>query len=484
MKEDKKRKTLYQDLPRMPSLMESMIPVVFLIIALGAGIIVLEVDPQIPLIAAIAFTALIAYKIGISWEVMEEGLANGVMTGMKALLILMTVGLLIGSWIHSGVVPTMIYYGLQILTPQIFLVASAVMAGIVSLVLGSSWTTAGTVGVALIGIGTGLGISPGLVAGSVVSGSYLGDKLSPLSDATNLAAGSVSDTDVFEHVRHMLWVTIPSFIVALIVYAVIGMQFAGQVIDTAGIEEITMTISDNFWVHPILLVVPLLVIIMIVKKIPPLPALIGGVILGGLTAVLVQGASLADIIGSMHYGYGLNTGVEVVDDLLTAGGLDGMMWTISLAMIALSLGGLLESCGFLATILKKVLEKAQTYGQISLVTHIIAVFVNITTADQYLAIILPARMFNQAFKEVGAHPKNLSRIVESAGTLTSPLIPWTTCGAFMYGVLGVNPFIYAPFAFFLWLAPLISIGYGYLGIGFSEWTEADEAEAAAESALG
>ncbi len=468
----------YPDLPRMPSLFEALIPIVFLIAILSVGIIVLEVDPHIPIVLAVAVGALVAIRMGIRWEVIQEGLFRGIMTGMQAILILMVVGMLIGSWIQGGVVPTMIYYGLQILSPRIFLVAAALITAIVALFVGSSWSTAGTVGVALVGIGAGMGVPPGLVGGAIISGAYLGDKLSPLSDTTNLAPGSAGDTDLFEHIRHMLIVTIPGFLIALVIYAVIGMGFATEAIDTSGIAEITTTLGEAFWINPLLMVVPLLVIVMIVAKVPALPALIAGAILGGLAAMFTQGADLSSVLSTMHYGYALETGVETVDDLLTAGGLDGMMWTISLILAALSLGGLLEHCGFLAVILEAILRKARTYGHISLVSHLTAIFTNLVTADQYLAIVLPGRMFNHAFKAIGAHPKNLSRITESAGTITSPLIPWNTCGAFMFGVLGINPLAYAAFAFFNWITPLISIAYGYLGIGYARWTPAKKVSAA------
>lgn len=474
----KEKSKEYEDLPRMPTMTEAIIPILFLVAVLSLSIIVLEIDPHIPIILAAAFAAIVAVRMGVQWDVIEEGIFDGIRTGLQAVIILMIVGMLIGSWIQSGIVPTMIYYGLQILSPQIFLVAAAIMTAIVALFVGSSWSTAGTIGVALVGIGSGLGIPPGLVGGAIISGAYLGDKISPLSDTTNLAPGAAGNTNVFEHVRHMLIVSVPAFIITLVLYAIIGMQFAGQQLDLGAIEEITSTLSANFWISPVLMFVPLLVIVMIILKVPPIPALIGGAVIGGITAMLAQGAGLGTVLDTMHYGFSIDTGVEHVDELLNAGGLDGMMWTISLILSALSLGGILEKCGFLAVILENILKKAKTYGNISLVTHVTAIFVNLVTADQYLSIILPARMFSHAFKEVGAHPKNLSRIVESSGTVTSPLIPWNTCGAFMYGVLGISPLTYAPFAFFNLLTPLISIAYGYLGIGFAEWTEEDQKLAA------
>ncbi len=480
MTDRKDKKLEYDKLPRMPTLGEAIVPILFLILILMVSIIWLEIDPHIPIVLSAAAAALMAVKIGVTWDVIQQGLIDGIMVGMQAMVILMIVGILIGSWMQSGVVPLMIYWGLQILSPRIFLVAAALMCAIVALFVGSSWSTVGTVGVALVGIGTGLGISPGLVGGAIVSGAYLGDKLSPLSDTTNLAPGAAGDTQVFEHIRHMLFVTIPGFVIALIIFGIIGLGIEG-VVDPAEIELITETLAENFNLNPLLFLAPIFVIAMIIFKVPPIPALLGGGILGGIFAIIFQGAGLASVLDTMHYGYFIETEVEMVNDLLTAGGLDGMMWTISLIFAALAMGGILENCGFLAVILKRILRTAKTYGSISLVTHITAIFVNLVTADQYLAIILPARMFNQAYKDIGAHPKNLSRIAESAGTITSPLIPWNTCGAFMYGALGINPFVYLPFAFFNWITPLISIAYGYLGIGFAEWEEEEEEEVIAET---
>jgi len=470
----------YDDLPRMPTFGEAMIPIVFLILILMTSIIILEIDPHIPIVLAAAVTALVAVKIGIKWKVIENGLIDGIMVGMQAVVILMIVGMLIGAWLQGGVVPLMIYWGLQILSPRIFLVATALICAIVALFIGSSWSTAGTVGVALVGVGAGLGISPGLVGGAIISGAYLGDKLSPLSDTTNLAPGSTGDTQVFEHIRHMLPVTVPGFVLALIIFGIIGLGFEG-VVDPGEIEIITETLAEHFNLNPLLLLAPAFVIVMIILKIPPIPALLAGAIIGGLFAMIFQGAGIGSVLDTMHYGYAVETEVEMVDDLLTGGGLHGMMWTISLIFAALAMGGILENCGFLAVILKRVLNVAKTYGQLSLATHITSIFINLVAADQYLAIILPARMFNEAYKDMGAHPKNLSRIVESSGTLTSPLIPWNTCGAFMYGVLGINPFVYLPFAFFNWITPLISIAYGYLGISFATWEEEEEVEVAAGS---
>ncbi|WP_331445982.1 Na+/H+ antiporter NhaC [Natranaerobius thermophilus] len=463
-----------------PTLGQALIPIIFVIIALSYGIIVWEVDPHIPLLIAGAVAAFVAIvMVGYKWDTIEDGIFKGIMLAMQAIVILMIVGTLIGSWIEGGVVPAMIYYGLQILSPQIFLVA-AIISTIVALFVGSSWSTAGTIGIALLGIGEGLGVPAAMTAGAVVSGAYVGDKMSPLSDTTNLAPGTTGDVNVFDHIRHMLYVTIPAYIISLIIFALLGLQFAGQSMEQGDIVLISETISEHFTINPIMLIPVLFVLVLIGLKVPPIPGLLGGSILGGIFALIFQGAAPADVIGSMHYGYVMDSGVEVVDDLLSEGGLDGMMWTISLIFVALSFGGILERANFLEVILENILKVAKTVGSLSLVTHLTSIFVNLVTADQYLAIVLSARMYRDAFKEMGSHPKNLSRIVESSGTITSPLIPWNTCGAFMYGALGVNPFAYLPYAFFNLIALLLSIIYGFTGFTMEKWEGNEEQTADAD----
>ncbi len=454
-----------------PNLIEALTPIIFLIVALSLGIIVLGVDPHIPLLLSTAVAALVAIKVGFKWKTIEDGIFKGINLALQAILILMIVGTLIGSWIEAGIVPTMIYYGLQILSPQIYLVAAFIICTIVALVVGSSWSTVGTIGIALIAIGEGLGVPVAMAGGAVVSGAYVGDKMSPLSDTTNLAPGTVGETNLFDHIRHMLYITIPAYVIALIIFAVLGFQFAGQVMDQGQISEILAAISEYFFISPILFIPPLLVIVLIAFKVPPIPGLLGGSVLGGIIALIFQGSGLGAVIESMHYGFSMDSGVELVDNLLSTGGLDGMMWTISLILVALSLGGVLERTKCLEVILEKVLTLVKSIGNLSLVTHLTAIFLNLVTADQYLSIVLTARMYKDAYKEMGYHPKNLSRSVEASGTLTSPLIPWNTCGAFMYGALGVNPLVYAPYAFFNWIAPLISITLGYTGYSMKKYDE-------------
>lgn len=441
----------------------ALIPIVFLIVALSFTIIVFKQTPHIALICAAAVAAAIAALRKYPWREIQEGMVHGITLAMDAILILMVIGTMIGTWILGGVVPSMIYYGLKILSPGIFLVATLIVCSIVSLGTGSSWSTAGTVGVALIGVGKGLGIPVPMVAGAIISGAYFGDKMSPLSDTTNLAP-AVAGTDLFSHVRHMIYTTGPGYAIALILYGFIGLRFSGGNIDMQNIEIMLSTMKSDFFIHPILLLPPCLVIVMVVKKIPPLPALLGGTTLGGIFAVATQSKSLADVIQSAFSGYASQTGVEMVDELLTRGGLMSMMDTVALIICALSFGGIMERTGMLEVIAGALLNKVKRTGSLVATTIFSCIGMNAVGSDQYMAIVIPGRMYKNAFAAHRLHPKNLSRCLEDAGTLTSSLIPWNTGGAFMHSTLGVSPLRYLPYAFLNLTNPLVSIFYGYTGI--------------------
>lgn len=448
---------------RKVSFGEAMIVILFLVASLMVSIMKYEASPHIPILATTVVAALVALRAGFKWSEIEEGIIDTIKMSMQAILILMIIGTIIGTWILSGVVPTMIYYGLKILTPGIFLVATCIICCIVSLATGSSWTTAGTVGIALLGVGTGLGIPPAMVAGAIISGAYFGDKMSPLSDTTNLAP-AMAGASLFDHVRHMIFTTGPSLVIALILYGIIGAGYAGKELDTAAINTILEGITSQFSVSPLLLLPPVLVIAMVIFKVPAIPGLIGGTVLGGLFAWMFQGAGLGAIIDAAHYGFTSETGVAAVDDLLTRGGLDSMMWTVSLILIAMCFGGTMERTGMLEVIAEKILVLARSTGSIVFATILTCIAVNLVAGDQYLSIVVPGRMYRKVFAERGLHPKNLSRCLEDSGTLSSPLIPWNTCGAFMNSTLGVHPFAYLPYAFLNLINPLVSIFYGYTGI--------------------
>nr|WP_296868491.1 Na+/H+ antiporter NhaC [Thermovirga sp.] len=432
---------------------------------IGFSVLKLGVDAHIPiLIAAIisAVTGMLFLKKG--WEDIQEGMLHGISLALLPIVILMMVGVVVGVWIQSGTVPALIYYGLNLLTPKIFLVASLLTCSIVSLATGSSWTTAGTVGIALMGIGSGLGVPAPLTAGVIVSGAYFGDKMSPLSDTTNLAP-AVAGGELFDHIRAMCWTTIPTYIIVVIFYAIMGMKFQGQAVDAQTVETIRATLAQQFDINLITLIPPLIVILMAVKKAPAIPGLVLATLAGAIIAVVYQGASAADLINAAHYGYEASTGVEAVDKLLTRGGLDHMMWTISLIICALSFGGIMERCGYLESVLNAISKIINNVTGLVSTTIFASLFGNLFLGDQFLGIVVPGRMFKPAFDRLKLAPRMLSRTLEDCGTLTSPLIPWTACGGYMSAMLGVNAFAYAPYAVLNWLNPIMAIVLTFFGIG-------------------
>lgn len=448
---------------RKPKLWEALVPIIALIVLLSTAIIFYEASPHIPLIIASCIAVLMAMKIGFKWSELEEGIINTIQMSMQAILILMVIGLVIGAWILSGTVPTMIFYGLKILSPGIFLFATCIICCIVSLATGSSWTTAGTVGIALMGVGMGLNIPAPHIAGAIISGAYFGDKMSPLSDTTNLAPAMAGST-LFDHIRHMIFTTGPSLIIALIIYAIMGLSYSGQELDASKLQVIFDGLQKSFVINPILLLPPVIVIILVVKKFPAIPGLFIGVVLGAILALTVQGTSYGDLLNVLNSGYTGDSGVEMVDELLNRGGLQSMMSTVSLILCAMCFGGVMERAGFLELLAEKLLRFAVNTGSLVLVTIVSCIVVNILAGDQYLSIVIPGRMYKNEFEKRGLAPKNLSRCLEDAGTLTSPLIPWNTCGAFMSTTLGLSALTYLPFCFLNLINPLVSIFYGYTGI--------------------
>ncbi len=449
----------------------ALIPILVLILSLFVGIVYLGADAHIPILIAIIVAAAVGiFSLGFTWGEVEKGAIETIQMSMQAILILMVIGTVVGSWILSGTVPAMIYYGLQILSPGIFLVATAIICSIVSLATGSSWTTAGTVGIALMGVGAGLGIPNYITAGAVVSGAYFGDKISPLSDTTNLAPAMAGST-LFEHIKYMFWTTIPSMAVALVLYGIIGARYAGSQLDTSNIQVILDGIAANFNISPILFLPPIIVIGLVIMKVPALPGLISGTVIGGIFAAVFQGAGLGDIINTAHYGFEIESGVEMVDELLNRGGLDSMMWTVSLILLAMTFGGIMERTGMLHAIASAILKLAKNTGSLVLATVLTSIAINILAADQYLAIVIPGRMYKDAYDEAGLEPRLLSRTLEDAGTMTSALIPWNTCGAYMSSVLLVSPLAYAPFAFLNLLNPVIAVFYAYTGISIKKPTK-------------
>ncbi|MGL5610814.1 Na+/H+ antiporter NhaC [Cetobacterium sp.] len=447
---------------KRPTFIEALVPITFLIIIISVSILKFGADPQIPLLLATIVAVLLGFKLGYKWDDMEKGMISTINSSMQAILIQMIIGIIIGTWILAGIVPTMIYYGLQILSPAIFLPSAAILCAIISVATGSAWTTAGTVGIALLGVGQGLGMPLPLVAGTIISGAYFGDKMSPLSDSTNLAA-AVTEVKLFDHIGHMLKTTSVSFVIALILYGFVGMKYSGSALDTAQINQLLDALKQHFHISPILLLPPILVVSIVIMKVPAVPGLLCGGILGGIFAIIFQKSTLADVILVSHYGFNSQSGFEAMDSLLSRGGLDSMMYTVSLIIVAMCFGGVIEKIKVLEVIAEKLLIFTKTRGSLVLTTALSSIFCNFTMADQYLAIVVPGRMFRKSYEEKNLKLKNLSRVLEDSGTLTSSLVPWSTCGAFMLTTLGVHPFAYLPFAFLNLINPIVSIIYGYTG---------------------
>lgn len=448
---------------RETKFIHAFIPLAFLVCSLTYTIRYTNADPHIPIIISGMLAACVAmFSLKYKWDCILEGILNTIKSSMEAAIILLIIGMVVGSWIISGVVPTMIFYGLKIISPGIFLPAALILALIVALATGSSWSTAATVGIALMGVGTGLGIPPQITAGAIISGAYMGDKLSPLSDTTNLAP-AMAGSNLFEHIRAMLATTIPSFIITLIIFCAIGMRYAGSDIDTATLNSILETLQSEFYISPILFVVPVITITLVVKKVPAIPGLFCGSLIGGVAAMIFQKTSLSEFVTSLQKGYVSMSGNPVVDELLTRGGMNSMMWTVSLIICALFFGGVMERAGMLSAIANKILSLAKSTGSLVLATVFTAIASNALAAEQYLSIVITGRIFKDAYAKRNLHPVTLSRVLEDSGTLTSPLFPWNSCGAYMIAALGIAPWIYVPYCFLNLINPIISIIYGYTG---------------------
>lgn len=454
-----------------------MLVLVVLVVSLTYTIRVIDGWIHVPLLLSAAVAALVAMSAGYKWEELEKGIVETMSMALPAVMIMLVIGMIVGVWITAGVVPAMIYYGLKILSPGIFLIATCIMCAVVSLATGSSWTTAATVGIALIGVGQGLGIPLPMVAGAIISGSYFGDKMSPLSDTTNLAP-AMAGSNLFDHIRHMIYTTGPSMLISLVLFGLLGAKFAGRAIDTVAINQMLNTLSGAFTITPLLLLCPVFVIGIVVKKVPALPGLFSGVLLGGLFAFIFQGATLGDLFYASYEGYIGGTGVEIIDNLLTRGGIAGMYYTIGLILCAMIFGGIMDKSGMLRELTAAIMKRANSTGSLVTATILTAIATNLVAGDQYLAIVLPGRMYKDLYDEKGLHPKNLSRVLEDSGTLTSPLIPWNTCGAYMYASLGVHPFAYLPYAFLNIINPVISIIYGYTGFTMEKVDQSEQMEEA------
>jgi NhaC family Na+:H+ antiporter len=481
-----------KDQPIRPSLMLALLPLVALIALLGINVILYKGDAtggpnQMALVLAAAVAALVGWSLKVPFKTMLDGIGASLFSAIGAILILLMIGSLAGTWMLSGVVPAMIYYGLEVIDPKIFLFASVIVCAIVSVATGSSWTTVATVGVALVGIGQALEINVGMTMGAIISGAYFGDKISPLSDTTNLAA-AMAGTELFTHIRYMLWTTVPSIVITLGIFLAIGLN-SDVATAGAGAESLGEAINDKFNLNPLLFLVPIAVVAMVICKIDALVALFAGTILAAIFAVIFQQPVIAEVggdgnsfkqsymavINSMSSGFSLSSDNAAAQDLLSAGGMAGMLNTVWLVVCAMCFGGVMEACGLLKRITDPLVDLARSTGSLVATTVGACLFTNFTASDQYLAIVVPGRMFRETYRERGLAPQNLSRTLEDSGTVTSVLIPWNTCCAYHTGVLGgaigvtaLNPLIFIPYCLFNIISPLMTIVVAFVGIKIAE----------------
>lgn len=446
----------YEKEVRKASFGEAIFTFLSLTIIMFISIIKYKESPHIPMLIGVLIASLVALKIGYSWKFIENSMIKGISQAMQSIIILAIIGVLIGVWILAGVVPTMIYYGLMILRPSIFLIATVIITSITSLATGTSWGTAGTMGIALMGIASGLGIPAPITAGAVLSGAYFGDKMSPLSDTTNLAP-AMAGTDVFTHIKSMFKPTIIAYVLTLIIFGILSIKYKGSSADLSNVSVIAKGLKDNFTITPVLLLAPIVVIISIAKKLPAVPGITLGIIIAAILGPIYQDINFGDILSAGLNGFVSNTGLEAVDKLLTTGGLNNMMSSISLTIIAMMFGGIAEETGILEAIVKKFLHKVKSLVGLVISTILTCLFTNATMPEQYISIVVPGRMFKNEYKERNLDPVLLSSTLESGGTVTSAMIPWNTCGTYMSTVLGVSTVHYLPFLVFNLLMPLVQV---------------------------
>ncbi|NLA70213.1 MAG: Na+/H+ antiporter NhaC [Clostridiales bacterium] len=472
-------------------LIHAIISFLGLVAVMSIGIVVFKVDPHIPMFIGVVIAAIVTMTLGYKWSTIEKMMVNGIGKAMQSILILAIVGMMIGVWLLSGTIPTMIYYGLKLLSPKFFLVATVLICSVTSVATGTSWGTIGTMGLALIGIGHGLGMPVGPTAGAILAGAYFGDKVSPLSDTTNLAP-AMAGTDVFTHVKYMLKSTLVAYAIALVFFGIYGFVHAttGNV-DTSQAEILMDGIVSNFNINPILLLPPLIVILAIAFKIPAIPGITLGLISAAILAPIMQGnlgisdgdtithvgVTFGDVLVSAKDGFICKTEVPALNDLLTTGGLMNMSSSILMTVIAMMFGGIMEESGQLAVIIEAVTKRIKTAAGLIGTTELTCILSNIVMPEQYISILVPGRMYAPAYRKFGLHPKSLSNALESAGTVTSCLVPWNTCGLFIATTLGISATTYIPWAVFNYSMPIVCFVMAVLGITATKMTPEEQARA-------
>lgn len=462
----------------MPTILEALIPVVamLLVLFIGKGVLGFSTEPLLIIVACVA--AFVAWRVGCTWDDMLDEISQKIAKGMPAILILITVGAMVGTWMTSGTIPMMIYYGVQIVSPKWLLVTAFLITCLVSVATGTSWGSVATMGVALMGIASALGVNPAATAGAVIAGSYFGDKISPLSDTTNLAP-LAAGSNLYEHIGHMFWTTVPATIVSLVVYAVVGLNANTAAGATSEAVTNMMAQLDQMYDWNILILLPVILVLAgSLLKLPTIPVMILSTVVAGVEGIFMQGISLGNVLTSTVSGFNVtmitrpgfdaaNAAFEVTK-LLNRGGMNGIMSTTLLVFCAFCFAGIMSRAGCLEVVLKAILSVAKTTGSLILATVISCITMALTTGNSYLSILIPGEMFRDAYKERGLHPKNLSRTLEDAGTVFVPLVPWSAAGAYMTATLGVETLDYLPWAILCYIGFIFAIIYGYTGIGIAK----------------
>ncbi len=448
---------------------------------------------QIALVIGAVLAAMVAVKNGRSWKVIEETIVAGISTSLPAIMILFSVGSLIGVWMLSGTVPTMIYYGLLLLDPSFFYPACCLLCAITALSIGSSWTVAGTLGIGLIGVAAGMELSLAITAGAIICGAYFGDKMSPRSETTNLAP-AVTGIDIFTHIRHMTWTTAPSFLAALVIFAFIDIFQTTPHSDDSLAQTLAL-LEQNFAIGLIMLLPIAVVVYMATRKIPAVASILAGILAGVVVALIFQRPVVAALSSDpelatvaatfksvwivLFDGYSANTGNDNLDSLLSRGGMSSMLNTVWLIIAAMSFGSAMDKAGVLNRLLQGLLALSSSTGGLIATTLATCFGVNALAADQYMSIVVTGRMFKDEYARRGLHAKNLARVLEDAGTITSPLVPWNTCGAYMAATLGVPTLVYLPFCFFNLINPFVSAAYGFANFKIEPIASTDGSQAEA-----
>jgi len=461
--------------PDKPRFSIALIPLIAMGLLLGVGYGIYQIRPQVLLVAAAFLTGCLGFLLKFKWSDMEKGIVNGIHKAMPAILIMLCVGILVGSWIASGTIPMVIYYGLKLISPQFFLVTACFICSLTSLATGTSWGTIGTLGVAFIGIAMGLGIPLGQAAGAIVAGAYFGDKMSPFSDVTNLAPVAAG-SNLFDHIKHMLWSATPAWLIGLCIYLLIGLKYGANEVESESMKIITQTLKDNFNFNLLLLLPMVIVFYFAATKKPTIPGMLFSSFVAGILAVCFQGVSIPEFASAINTGYQANTGVPQVDQLISRGGLMSMMETQLVAFTAFSFGGIMQSTGMLSALLDKVMKFARKVSSLVITTISACIVTALVTGSSYLSMIIPEELLAPIFKRKKLAAKNLSRIAEESGAIIVPLIPWSMAGVYITGTIGVSTFSYLPWAFMNYISVIILAIFGFTGFSMAPKIRDDETQ--------